>query len=218
MLENLRSITVCVDYDDLLAVTLPRNLRFLGDRTVVVTAPHDTRTRQLCDQYGVETFVTDAFYRNGARFNKGLALEEGLDFLGRFDGYGGWYLIWDADTLFPVELQNLQQCRLEHSRLYNMRRRICDPASRWRDDLDWQTCPVYNEHEHPGYFQLFHASDPRVQSKPWYGTDSPDASRCDSVFQFKWPQELKTRLPMECLHLGPHGTNWCGRLALTPDA
>lgn len=201
----MRGITVCVNYDDLLAVTLPRNAIHL-DEVVVVTSPQDTRTPEVVRQIpNARLFVTDAFYRYGATFNKGLAMEEGLDFLGR----QGWLMIWDADTVLPREIQ---WPVLDPQCLYTPQRHILYDLHQWRPDLDWNTLPVKHENEWPGYCQIFCAEDPKLAGKrPWYGIDWWHAGGCDSDFQHIWPGSLKRRPGFRVLHIGEDGQNWCGR-------
>lgn len=92
----MRAILVSVDYSDLLAITLPYN-RHHFDEVMVVTSPNDDKTKMIADKCGAVVFTTDSFYKNGADFNKWRALEEGLDYFGRF----GWLCIMDADVLWP---------------------------------------------------------------------------------------------------------------------
>lgn len=92
-------VIVCVDFADLLAVTLPKN-RHHFESVVVVSTERDTDTNDVAYANNCLTYNTDAFYRNGADFNKFLTLEEGLDVLGR----DGWICILDADILLPREI------------------------------------------------------------------------------------------------------------------
>jgi len=200
----MKGITVCVEYDDLLAITLPLNARHLSE-IVVVTAPHDQRTKELVQTVpNARCFVTDAFYRQGAKFNKGAAMEEGLTFLGRT----GWIIIHDADTLFP-DVMPLNDIQIGN--LYTPHRRMLTDPSQWTPDFDWTTCYRTNEGEFPGYFQLFHAADPVLVERPWYDVKWIHAGGCDSIFQDRWPIERKIRPNFEVLHLGEDGKNWFGR-------
>jgi len=208
-IEPFNSITVCVDYDDFLAITLPRNKRHFK-RTLVVTAPHDIRTQQLCASLEVECYVTDVFYKNGAAFNKGAAMEEGFEILGR----EGWICIWDADIVMP----NCIRQPLDLQGLHTPARKILADPSKFSDDLDWDSLPSPTQPcEFDGYFQLFHASSVKP---PWYSTDWSHAGGCDSDFQFKYTDKHKHRSPFCVLHLGEEGTpgvaarigrNWRGR-------
>ena len=209
-----RSLVVCVDYDDLLAVALSRNLPHLGE-TLVVSHPEDSRTSRLVNSTpGVDLFVTDAFYRHGAKFNKGLAVEEALDYFGRRD----WMLIWDADTLFPpdMELSNLSS-----TCLYSPYRLIMEEPSLYRDDWTWEqlcsVCKGTNDSVFAGYFQLFHADDPHLAERPWYDATFTHAGGCDGYFQTKWSPAEKVRPNFQVIHLGPRDTNWCGRITSRLD-
>lgn len=201
---SIRSLTVCVDYDDLLEITLPRNARHLKE-VVVVTTPEDTRTQDLVKSVpNARCFVTDAFHRNGARFNKGLAIEECFDYMGRY----GWLLIWDADILFPARFT---WPHLVKGCLYTPLRRNLDNPSEWTPRFDWSKAPISKDSEFAGYFQLFHADDPVLQKRPWYDVIYTHAGGGDSAFQNKWSKRHKVRPPLQVLHLGPRDANWFGR-------
>jgi len=209
----MRAITVSVDYADLLEITLPRNAHHF-DQVVVVTAPGDEATLRVVK--GVSNavpFVTDAFYRRGAAFNKGLALEEGFDHLGR----SGWLCIFDADTLLPPSFTSEG---LELGYIHAPRRRMVVEPSQSLDAItgyDWRGFEKVNDGEPAGYCQIFHANDPHLERRPWYGVDWQHAGGCDSDFNQHWPRTCWRWLSWECLHLGPHGQNWNGRATLRLD-
>jgi hypothetical protein len=205
MLPDIRAITVCVDYDDLLAVTLPRAITHFQHVTVV-TAPKDEATQALVEGTPrADCFVTDAFYRHGAWFNKGLALEEGFDFMGR----EGWIVVMDADIILPV---NFKDEHVHPGHLYCPRRRVLRDLTQWNPSLQWRTCPHAGDKEFAGYFQLFHASDPVLCDLPWYAVRWKHAGGCDSEFQKKWRPKRKRWLKTEVLHIGEIFTNWRGRV------
>lgn len=207
---QIRGITICVQYDDLLAITLPRNAVHMAE-VVVVTHPSDVRTKRIVEEVpNAILYETDAFYRYGAKFNKGLAMEEGFDVLGR----EGWLLVWDADTLFPPTL-NLPV--LKPGKLYTPYRRILNDPTQWFDGFDWKQASQHRDKEWCGYFQLFHASDAVLRQRPWYGVNFTHCGGCDSVFQRRWHQCNKIRPPFEVLHLGPRDTNWFGRASTRRD-
>ena len=74
---ELRGITTCVGYSDILKITLVRNMRHMSE-CCVVTSPEDHATQEVARSVpGVILSITNAFTRiPPSRFNKGLALEE----------------------------------------------------------------------------------------------------------------------------------------------
>jgi hypothetical protein len=208
----IKGIVVCVGYDDLLAITLRRNMRHLTE-CLVVTHPGDAATLELAASCpDVRTHVTDAFYRGGASFNKGAAMEEGFDTLGR----EGWIVVWDADTLFP---DVVRLPRLTKGFLYSPPRLIqANPAiAASRLDVAWNTAQPTVEDCHAGYFQLFHADDEALRERPWYDVTYVHAGGCDHYFQAKWPRQNKIRPGFSVLHLGPRDQNWFGRATARLD-
>ena len=208
----LSSIIVCVEFDDFLAITLPRNVRHF-ERTLVITSPSDERTKTLVlATPKCELLETDAFYRNGSSFNKGLAMEEGFDVLGR----DGWICIWDADIVMPESVEFAKSCRC----LYVPIRRILPNPKDFSDCLEWSNLSSPTQaKEFAGYFQLFHAS---AVIPPWYTSNWIHAGGCDSDFQLRFPPDQLRRPPFEVLHLGLEGVanseqrigiNWCGRVS-----
>lgn len=202
---QVKGIVVCVNYDDLLAITLPRNIWHLSS-CLVVTTKEDERTKTVCRSVpGCQVYETDAFTRYGARFNKGLALEEAFDVIGRV----GWILVWDADVLFPN--QSPLFTNTVPGNLYSARRHVLNDASSWYDRINWAGVPIHNDKLFPGYFHLFHADDPMLQQHPWYDVTFSHAGGGDGYFQSRWAEQDKIRFPWNVMHLGPIDTNWHGR-------
>jgi hypothetical protein len=205
----MRGIVICVDYDDLLRMTLPLNMKYM-EECVVVTSLTDTKTADLVSYFpSVKLHRTDAFTRYGARFNKGLAMEEGLDLLGR----DGWIIIWDADIVFPPAM-NLPQ--LDPVKLYGPSRLILNNPvdfSQGNPDRAWRYAKSTHDREFPGFFQLFNASSPYLRDQPyWYDPTFRHAGGGDSYFQNLWPPHERKRMPFTVLHLGPRDSNWYGRV------
>lgn len=225
---------VCVDYADILALTLPYNRKHF-DRVMVVTSLTDTATTEVAVQNGATLFKTGAFYDDGAAFNKWLALEQGLSFFPR----EGWLAILDADVLWPQNIEFAESTdgmlmistiqgggaylsmALNPGYLYSPLRRMwndwpsyngvaCGPILP-KEDV-WPHFPLHRQqHEFAGYSQIFHADDPALGTPPWHQTDWIHAGGADSFFQEKWPANRKIRPSFEVLHLGPAGHNWFGR-------
>lgn len=214
----MNSLVVCVEFDDFLAITLPRNRRHFA-RTLVVTSCSDTSTQHLAKDNGCECLATDVFYEGGAVFNKGAAVEKGLDVLGR----DGWFCMWDADIVMPESIEFQASC----DSLYSPFRKTIPPGL-FRDDLDWAllTNMGPTPGEFPGFFQLFHST--AAGPRPWYSTSWTHAGGYDSDFQKKFGEEQLKRPPFVVLHLGPSvdighdmpdrvGENWCGRVTRRID-
>lgn len=203
----LRAIMVCVNYADYLALTLPYNRHHFSE-VMVVTMLEDDTTQRLALHNRAAVHTTDAFYQDGADFNKWKALEEGLDSFGRH----GWLCIMDADVFWPRELPAFN---LEPGLLYSPLRRMHQGKPNIPPvppENVWQQYPVHrNVGEWAGYSQIFHADDPVLGPPPWHQINWKHAGGADSFFQQKWPRKSKVRPPFEVLHVGPSGTNWCGR-------
>lgn len=199
---TIRGVTVSVGYGPLLAVTLPRAMRHLAE-CVVVTTPDDDETHVVVDRTpGARLHETDAFTRHGARFNKGLAMEEGLDALGR----EGWILIHDADIVMP---DALPLDRLRPDCLHGARRRLMVDPGEWRDGLDFRAYPPVRDGGPIGFFQLFRA-EPIIDRRPWYDVSFTHAGGGDAYFMTHWPRSKWVTLPIDVLHLGPIDTHWFG--------
>jgi len=209
---DVRGIVVCVDYDDLLRITLPRNLRFLRE-VLVVTSPGDARTRDIVNATpGARLHVTDAFYRHGAQFNKGAAMEEGFDALGR----EGWIWVWDADILLP---EDWTWPDADPSCLYGTRRHMLPIVEPHLLPHDWKQCFLQPDITINGYFQLFHAAAEHVAAvRPWYGLGWGHAAQSDIEFSALYPKDKQVWLPEPVRHLGPADQNWAGRVVPRLDS
>jgi hypothetical protein len=203
-LPAIRGITVSVGYAEQLAVTLVRNMRHLAE-CWVVTSPEDEATQAVARAVpGVRLHVTDAHRRHGARFNKGLCMEEGFEAMGR----DGWILVHDADVILP---DAIPFDRLRPDALHGARRRILEDPARWRPDLNWNACPPVRDGGAVGFFQLFRAEAPTLRGKrPWYDVSFAHAGGGDAFFLSLWPRDKQVILPIDVLHLGPNDTNWFG--------
>jgi hypothetical protein len=205
-----KGILVCVDYADILAVTLPYN-RHHFRRLMVVTTPGDKQTARLAHRHQADVYKTDAFYDDGAHFNKWKALEQGLDRIGRT----GLMCILDADILWPSVITPMSY---QHGYLYTPPRRVLSDVTKpIPPEGTWHARPLFNDTEWAGYTQLFYANDPVLPTAPWHQTDWIHAGGADSFFQALWPRERKLRPGFTVLHLGAPGANWVGRASQRVD-
>ena len=207
-MTKISGIVVCVNYEDLLKMTLEKNMRVFH-KCLVITSPTDQATIDFASTIpGVELLITDAFYRYGAKFNKGLAMEEGFKKI-RDEWEPEWILVWDADILFP---DTLDLSQIKPGNLYNCPRRIVDDPAQWKPNTSWGIYPISNDKAWPGYFQLFHVDDETIKDKlPWYDVTFAHAGGGDGYFESRWSSPRKIKLNQYVLHFGPRDANWFGR-------
>lgn len=210
MNQKPRALVICVDFSDLLAITLPYNRHHFKE-VLVVTTPTDKRSQSVAEAWGANVYETNSFYEPGAIFNKWQPMEEGLDSMDRH----GWICLIDVDILWPKTLPDFE---LERDCLYGPGRRVMtDPFVTIPED--WSKFPAYlpNSKRIAGYSQIFHADDPHLREPPWHDTDWVHAGGADSYFQQRWPNCNRIRLPFDALHLGEVAVNWCGRTSPYAD-
>lgn len=216
----IRAILVSVDYADLLSITLPYNRHHFSE-VMVVTSYSDEDTVRVAQDNGANVYRTNAFYTDGATFNKFRALEEGLDVFGRY----GWMCIMDADVLWPKHIDWYNPTPFAPDfpnfipgNLYTPLRRMCEDVIHVPHEPYWKSYPLHPQQvEWAGYTQIFHAEDPHLPAAPWHQTNWKHAGGADSFFQQLWPASCKLRPPFECLHLGRAGVNWAGRVTPFTD-
>lgn len=234
---NLECVIVCKDYSDFLAHTLPINMNYFDD-VVVVTGYDDKETHALCDKYGVECLKTDVFFDNGDTFNKGRAINLGLQNLKKKD----WLLHLDADIVLPHRFRDmLFRNKLDPKNIYGADRLNVYGYEAWeklRPRLiphysgGWFVDPgfchekdpvegvklgarvIHKEHGYVpiGFFQLWHTFAGRS-----YNYKLGSAAGADICFPVQWPRANRILLPeVVVYHLDSElehgiGTNWKGR-------
>lgn len=201
----MNAIIVCVDYSDLLGVTLPYN-RHHFDRVMIVTTPTDSATIKVASQNQADVCITTCFYDDGAFFNKGKAFEKGFDQLGRY----GWLCVMDADILWP---KVIPQQDYQRGFLYTPFRNLWPATDVVPVEAVWGSGKTFpgDEYGWVGYTQIFHAEDPHLPQPPWHSVRWKHAGGVDSEFEAMWPITHKVRPSWKVLHLGEAGVNWCGR-------
>lgn len=202
---KIRGLTVCVNYAEFLALGIERWKQL--DTLVVVTAPQDSETQALCAKHDVLCVTTDLFYRDGATFNKGRAMEWARK---KFMKWEDHILFFDADI---VPQQHWRQAversipKMDYC-LYSAWRYQAGSAEMIGD----VTCPkITGDVIGVGYFQLFHSADPKVNGPlPLLETHWIHAGNYDNQFMHKWPRTMRKELPIRLFHVGPRD-NWWGR-------
>lgn len=218
MNSRLEAVIVCVDYSDCLDFCIRYN-RNNFDNIVIVTSPKDIATQDLVRAFGINPVITNAFYEDGAIFNKGKAINEGYKHL----QYHDWVLNLDADIILPNNLRkNFFNSHPNVNHFFWMKRMdLSDPKDIETVLLqrNYKKLKVMADDGGLGYFQLFNTKSIHFQNtlaatnlRP-YPEDSKDASQSDIQFRDKWPlRHIKEIANTGCLHLGESMKNWQGRI------
>lgn len=203
----MRVVIPSVDYADMLEATLPAWRRLLPAATiVVVTAKHDRATIALTRSSGAALLVTDAWYRERARFNKARALDEAFDFAERpageiciaIDADVHPFGAFNPDAIGPGALYSVDRFYVDTPA--TLARLVARPAL-VLEELDRMTAGRRG----PGYFQAF-----RARPGLTFGS-YPDAGYYDLEFH----RHFTGVEVLEGLHVGhlgrKSGKNWSGR-------
>ncbi len=212
-IQRLNIVLTCVNYSDLLAVSLSENIKIIDPRFItVVTDSSDVLTQRLCGIFGVNCIITDKFYDDGAAFNKGKAINEGIKSIENPD----WILLTDADIVFPPNFMSvLNEKTVNINKLYATSRYLCrnyDTYLKYKagqitlSEMDGvHRCPPV------GYFQLFSYNHPSIINKEKiYPETSIDASWSDMLFADRFTQKECIQT-IKLIHLGDDSQNWKGR-------
>ena len=201
------AVQVSVDYADVLAHTLTKN-RPLFDRFIIVTAPHDIETQDICRAHDVELVVTDRFWGDGAFFNKAAGLNEGLR-----RAVTDLICSVDADTILPRSVvEHVTRIRDRES-LYGMARKIHLTYSDYLKETGEirATAPGYTI----GFFQLFWRSSTCFPGQ--FDESYLTAAHYDIEFMAHWPTNQRRHLDdLIANHLGQRHVNWFGRQSRAP--
>ena len=208
---KLTTITVCVDYSDFFKFALAHNRQILKNYHAVTT-PQDKDTHALCQQYGLHVIATNSFYDDGAVFNKGKAINDGLE----QSRASGWVLLLDADIFLPPQfLDILSTKQLDRRYLYSANR-LCidkDLCQAHMISPDYLRACAEQQPNYCGYFQMFHTS--RFywsKSLRVYPEGSANAAWSDTVFADFWPESQRRYFKgMSVIHFGPRRVNCNGR-------
>lgn len=213
---KIQCVIICVNYDDFLSITLPFNKNHVDDITVVTTK-NDLATQQLCRQYGAKVVITDRLHEDGAKFNKGKAINDGFKSLNNPD----WILHLDADMILPHDFKDkIKATNLDINKLYGITRLMCPNYEAWRRyQRTGRHRPRWAHQRRRlnigvGFFQLFNSKCPKLDQNPWYPEEFGHAGRSDRFFMRKIGQVES--LNMVGIHIDNEsknmGANWNGRV------
>lgn len=198
---TIHGLTVCVEYAEFLARGIARWMAGLASLTVVTTEG-DTETQRLARQHGARLHVTDAFYRDGAAFNKGRAMEDAR----RSMPWSDWILFFDADVVPPADWMR----RLTSARAWSLHGCRRFEANRSMEDIGQPDIP--GDVPGVGFFQLFHSGDPLAQDTPLLETHWTHGGNYDNALMDRWRTKGRPiqTLPFRLAHIGERH-NWFGR-------
>lgn len=229
----IEAVTVCVNYSDFLAYTLPLNKQHF-DHWVIITTKEDRETQRLCRHHNVECLVTDRFTEDGSTFNKAKGINEGLIYQSSRD----WMVHIDADIVLPPTFrQMIEKSVLDKKAIYGIDRLMCPNFEEWTRHMQ-KPRPIYDSwiyihldafpiaarvadyngegYSPIGYFQLWH---PQTSRNMLYPEQHDGADRTDMMFAKKWSREYRRLIPeIIAIHLDSEnatvvetGKNWQGR-------
>ena len=230
-MNKILTITLSVNYDDLLDVTLGENKPEL-DEIIVVTDTKDQKTVEVCKKHKVICVQDDIFYINNSKFNKGMAYNLVMD---KLKNILDWVLIIDADVVLPKQFKkNFFSIDPNIEYMYGARRHGIVTPEEWSDvknnPKNLNKYVLYRGIGY-GYFQLFNFKSKIIQNfisnnnKIIY-PPHPTAAEADWIFRNYWgdfdfnpkdqnpwlenndkPLNLLKQLPFHVIHLGQSGVN-----------
>lgn len=197
--QNLDVIIISVNYNDLLLVSLSHNINIF-DKITVVTSSDDLMCQKICEKFEINCLVTDVMYENGSIFNKGKAINAGINSLKN----PGFILLIDADIIVS---EKIDTDILSTDTLYTSDRWICNTYEEYLQ-IKTQNLENFCRFEVDkglGFFQLFHFSK---ESK--FPESSDNASFSDLLFRDKFT--IRSKIDNQIIHLGKTFRNWNGRV------
>ena len=204
-LSKIDVIIVSVDYNDFLPITLENNIKIF-DSITVVTSINDEECQKICQDFNVNCVVTERMYENGAKFNKGKAINEGIKSLLN----PNWILLIDADIIVPETFtESFKDNYTNINSLY-----VCNRVmfKEYQSYLDWKSGSgikgQVSKLNGIGYFQLFNINSNCLQ-RIVYPENSNNAAGSDISFRNRFTE--KVDLKIESIHLGISYQNWNGR-------
>ena len=190
------AITVSINFGDYLETTLPRN-RKVFRHMLVVTAKDDVHTMDVCIRNGVRYITTNDHCRGNDVFNKGKAINAGLQLLTR----NAWMCHLDADCVVTTELRRcLRDEYLKRNTIYGCHRLLCHAPGHYRK-WELNRCPVHLGQDlrlpgqaPAGFFQLWHGEQQHL-----YPENHPSATKSDLDFARLFPR--RRILPAFVVHI-----------------
>jgi hypothetical protein len=201
---KIDAIIVSVDYNDFLSITLESTSKLFN--VTVVTSPNDKECQELCEKYNVNCVISERIYENGAIFNKGKAINDGIKSLKNPE----WILLLDADIYVKSDFSDvLKRTDIRPKNLLICKRLIVEDYDSF---IKWKLGEEVGSMERAkgfGYFQMFNINKFR-KNDIIFPEDSDDASFSDLTFRDKFSKN-EIEIDTYVVHLGRTYQNWKGR-------
>jgi len=193
-LKSITAITVSVNYAQILALIIEKNISFFSE-WIIVTDHKDSATIKLLEQYPEIRVLFFNFKKYGNKFNKGGAIRKAQKHAYKVSP-DNWYLLIDSDIIIrsPLDLSSLEE--LDESAMY-----VCHDRRDYSSLSDLNSATNFKTYEtslRAGYFQLY-------RNKHFY-IDWPDASYCDMIFGSNF-ETIRNFPGIACNHLGQEGNH-----------
>ena len=204
-LKKLDVIIISVNYNDYLIVSLSNNVKVF-DNITVVTSPDDLMCQKICEKFGVNCLVTDVMYENGANFNKGKAINKGIESI--VDP--NFILLLDADIVITDKIDIDE---LIDDNFYTSDRWICRDYNFYKRFIDGEIeisdIGKCENNKGLGFFQLFNINNNSIDKSKVFPEISDDAAWSDLMFRDKFTK--RQTIKNDVIHLGDPYMNWNGR-------
>jgi GR25 family glycosyltransferase involved in LPS biosynthesis len=200
--KRLDIITVSINYNDVLILSLSKNINQCKNITVITT-PEDILCHKICEKFGVKCVISETLYDRGL-LNKGRAINDAISTLENPE----WVLLLDADICLPKDfIEKFNNSNLDSNTLYVADRKICKN----KEDFDKWSNNQYFEGQVDskkgfGYFHLFNTS--HFNSK----RPHPEFKGLTSDINFRNLFFKRDSLDIQVIHLGETVKNWKGRI------
>jgi len=217
---KIEAVTVCMNYGDFLAYSMPLNKPHF-DNWIIITTPEDKYTQDICNYYGVKFITSYSAKLYAGEFHKGECVTEGIAELEKSD----WVTLIDADTILQpnfrqtMEILNLGD-ELDKSCLYTIDRVRFETFEEW---MEFHSHPSYNmlnrardgrfclpQFVPTGFFQMWNVKETGIIQyiHEWMKVGGEDIR-----FAFLWPRNKRIFIPETvCYHIASSPEcNWLGR-------
>ena len=199
-----------------------QNLRFFDD-TLIITDLNDFTTSDFCDEKGIKCLRTNVLYKNGARFNRGAALNQGFELINP----QSWIVHLDIDILLPDNFrEDFYSINPDIENFYSARRifipkfRDCaglfDDTQENKDRISKFETPFGIGY---GFCQLWNVNSEVVKINGLNYPESNDVNDSDWWHRNKWGETINgdreyvgklKELPFKVFHLGVPGVENSG--------